>query len=76
MHSKYTTADNNKSQARHLFKIIVYGVITNFVVSMWKGKDPNASWAAIISSITVPLGGAWIFDKLRKPAPTNPKKNT
>ena len=74
MRSGYTTAGSGKSQARHLFGVIVYGVIAGFVVSMWKGKDPNASWAAIISAITVPLGGAWIFGKLRGPAPTDPKE--
>lgn len=63
----YTTAGSGKSQARHLFGVIVYGVVAGFVVAMVKGRDPNASWAAIISALTVPLGGAWVFGKLRRP---------
>ena len=69
----YTTAGSGKSQARHLFGVIVYGVMGAFVIAAWKGRDPNASWAAIISALTVPLGGAWIFGKLRNPSPPNPR---
>lgn len=61
----YTTAGSGKSQARHLFGVIVYGVMAAFIIAAWKGKDPNASWAAIIASLTTPLGGAWIFGKWR-----------
>lgn len=60
----YTTAGSGKSHARHLFGVIVYAVMAGFLVAMWKGKDPNASWAAIIAALTAPLGGAWIFGKL------------
>ena len=63
----YTIAGSGKSQARHLFGVIVYGVMAAFVIAAWKGKEPNTSWAAIISALTVPLGGAWVFGKLRKP---------
>ena len=66
----YTTAGSGKSQARHLFGVIVYGVTAAFLVAAWKGKDPNPSWAAIISALTVPLGGAWVFGKLRKSRPS------
>lgn len=65
----YTTAGSGKSQARHLFGVIVYGVMAAFLVSAWKGLQPNASWASIITALTVPLGGAWVFGKLRKTPP-------
>lgn len=69
----YTTAGSGKSQARQLFGVIVYGVMAAFIIAAWKGRDPNASWAAIISALTVPLGGAWIFGKLKNPSPLSPR---
>lgn len=73
MRSGYTTAGSGKSQARHLFGVIVYSVMAGFVIAMWKGKDPNASWAAIITALTTPLGAAWVFSKWRTHAPEPPK---
>lgn len=68
MNNGYTTAGSGKSQARHLFGVIVYCVMAGFIIAMTKGKDPNASWAAIITALTAPLGGAWIFSKWRSRA--------
>lgn len=68
----YTTAGSGKSQARHLFGVIVYCVMAGFVASMIKGKEPNASWAAIITALTTPLAGAWIFGKWRDRAQQTP----
>lgn len=60
----YTTSGSGKSMARALFAVIVFGVMIGFNVSMWKGKDPNAAWASIITALTVPLGTAWVSGKL------------
>jgi hypothetical protein len=66
--SGYTSSGSGKSMARLLFAIIVLAVMAGFDIAMWKGKDPNAAWATIISALTVPLGGAWVFGKWRKSA--------
>lgn len=68
----YTTPGSGKSQARHLFGVIVYAVMAGFLIAMWKGKDPNASWAAIITALTTPLGAAWVFGKWRNRTPKPP----
>lgn len=60
----YTHAGSGKSQARHLFGVMVYAIMAAFVIAAWKGQQPNASWAAIIGALTAPLGGAWIFGKV------------
>lgn len=61
----YTSSGSGKSMARALFAVVVFGVMIGFDISMWKGKDPNAAWASIITALTVPLGGAWVFGKLK-----------
>ena len=64
----YTTSGSGKSMARALFAVIVFGVMAGFDISMWKGKDPNAAWATIITALTVPLGVAWAVGKRGKNA--------
>ena len=61
----YTTAGSGKSMARALFAVIVFGVMGGFLISMWKGKEATAAWASIITALTVPLGGSWIWGKIR-----------
>lgn len=72
----YTTSGSGQSQARHLFGVIVYCVMAAFIISAWKGKDPNASWAAIITALTTPLAGAWIVGKWRSRAAAPPAEGS
>ena len=51
--------------ARALFAVIVFGVMGGFVLTMWKGKEATAAWVGIITALTVPLGGAWVWIKIR-----------
>lgn len=60
----YCTPGSGKSQARHLYGVIVYGVMIGFVITAWRSGAINGAWAAIITALTTPLGGAWIFGKL------------
>ena len=72
----YTTSGSGKSQARHLYGVIVYCVMAGFIAAMVRGKDPNASWAAIIGTLTTPLAGAWIVGKLRRRAGAPPAEGS
>lgn len=69
----YCTPGSGKSQARHLYGVIVYGVMIGFVITAWRSGAINGSWAAIITALTTPLGAAWVFGKIGR-GPDNAAK--
>ena len=69
----YTQAGSGKSQARHLYGVIVYGVIIAFDITAWRGGAINGSWAAIIGALTTPLGAAWVWGKISARGKDAPK---